>query len=1217
MESEHETVTEPLIDLRHHGAVVIDLGVVVDVRPVDSAVALLHQLHDFGVQVAVFSQTGDAQAVLDTVGLGESFLVGVTDGSPQNVAARLDTPLTAAVIVTADEDVVAAARRAGFALVIAVDRGDDADKLRRRGADVVVRDPGEIDLRAGDRRLSEIPDALTSRHELTALLRVRTPALFLDFDGTLASIVPDPAAAALTDGIDEVLRRLAVVCPIAVISGRDLPDLQTRVGIPGIWYVGSHGLELVGPAGERYENPDVLAATPALDRVARLLEEHLDAVPGVLVEHKRFSIAVHYRAAPDRVDEICATVHEIAGTEDSLRIVGGRNVLEVRPIVAWNEGRALRWVLGHVTHAEGLLPMYIGDDLADEDAFDALAPEGIGIVVRSEESGNRRSAARFAVNDPEQVHELLQRLADLVDRDPASPSRAGGWILYFDGYDPPSEKLREALCTVGNGFFATRGCAPEASAGRWHYPGTYIAGLYNRLHDDRSGTTIVNESLVNAPNWLPMTFRIDGGPWFDVDTVELLDYSQYLNLRRGVLTRRLRCRDEQGRTTTVIERRFVAMHLPHVGALQTTIVAHDWSGTVEIRSALDGAVRNTLVERYRDLASDHLDRVEAAEVTPDSVVLTVQTNQSRIPVAAAARTAVWTDGHRCDCSYRFFDADGSVGHHLTVDVEAGCSITAEKTVTVFTGRDHAVSGPAEAASRLLTGLGRFEEILDGHVLAWEHLWDRVGIDLAGHEEASRIVRFHLLHLLQTVSRNTADLDVGVPARGLHGEAYRGHIFWDELFVFPVLNLREPALTRSLLQYRYRRLPEARRAAAAAGYRGAMYPWQSGSDGREESQQLHLNPDSGRWLPDPSWRQYHIGIAIAYNVWHYYQVTGDVEFLGDFGAEMLVEIARFFASLASYDRARSRYVIRGAMGPDEFHSGYPDAPYAGIDNNAYTNVMAVWVINRAIEALAAIPNHNRAELVDRLHLDAHEMTLWADLGHRMFVPFHDDVISQFEGHGELAELDWDDYRLRYADIRRLDRILEAEGDDVNRYQASKQADVVMLFYLLSSDELRELFDQLGYRLEPETIPRTIDYYLARTSHGSTLSAVVHSWVLLRGHRDRALEYFEQVLASDITDIQGGTTSEGIHLAAMAGSIDLLQRCFTGLEVRGDRLVLGPQWPDSLGALEFPIYYRGRKLWLTVSGRKVDVSAEPGNQQSIEIMCRDRIVTLDPGCTVTLC
>ena len=197
----------------------------------------------------------------------------------------------------------------------------------------------------------------------------------------------------------------------------------------------------------------------------------------------------------------------------------------------------------------------------------------------------------------------------------------------------------------------------------------------------------------------------------------------------------------------------------------------------------------------------------------------------------------------------------------------------------------------------------------------------------------------MFHLLQTVSEHTIDLDVGVPARGLHGEAYRGHIFWDELFVFPFLNLRFPELTRALLRYRVRRLPEARQAARAAGYRGAMYPWQSGSDGREETQRLHLNPRSGRWLPDNSHRQRHVNAAVAWNVWQYYQATGDLDFLAAYGAEMLLEIARFWASIATYNRALDRYEICGVMGPDEYHDGYPDRDEPGLDNNAYTNVMA--------------------------------------------------------------------------------------------------------------------------------------------------------------------------------------------------------------------------------------------------------------------------------------
>jgi alpha,alpha-trehalase len=167
--------------------------------------------------------------------------------------------------------------------------------------------------------------------------------------------------------------------------------------------------------------------------------------------------------------------------------------------------------------------------------------------------------------------------------------------------------------------------------------------------------------------------------------------------------------------------------------------------------------------------------------------------------------------------------------------------------------------------------------LQGHALAWEHLWRRFEINFEPHDpekgdRTARIVHLYIFHLLQTSSLHTKDLDVGVPSRGWHGEAYRGHIFWDELYIFPLLNYRVPEVTRALLIYRYRRLDAARRAAREAGYRGAMYPWQSGSSGREVTQRLHLNPKSGRWLPDNSHLQRHINAAIAYNLWQYYQVT---------------------------------------------------------------------------------------------------------------------------------------------------------------------------------------------------------------------------------------------------------------------------------------------------------------------------------------------------------
>lgn len=556
--------------------------------------------------------------------------------------------------------------------------------------------------------------------------------------------------------------------------------------------------------------------------------------------------------------------------------------------------------------------------------------------------------------------------------------------------------------------------------------------------------------------------------------------------------------------------------------------------------------------------------------------------------------------------------DRQISQHLSARAEAEKPLRIEKIVAIYTSRDVAISEPKIAVSVAMRRAGSFRELLDAHEKQWRQLWNRADIVIANDNRAQMILRLHLFHLLQTTSFNSIDQDAGVPPRGLHGEAYRGHIFWDELFIFPFLNLRIPEVTRSLLMYRFRRLGEARRLAAESGFRGAMFPWQSGSSGREESQVLHLNPKSGRWIPDNTFRQRHVNAAIAFDVWQYFQATDDMEFLSQYGAEMLLEIARFWASIATYNSGRGRYEIADVVGPDEFHTQYPDSDSPGLRNNAYTNVMAAWVLRIAPHALQLLAEDRRAELVDQLGLQEEEFERWKDISGGMWIPFHDDgIISQFEGYGELKEFDWEGYRTKYGDIQRLDRILEAEGDSVNRYKASKQADVLMLFYLFSADELRQLFKGMGYSLEPDQIPKNIRYYLARTSHGSTLSRVVHSWVLARADRKRSWQLFQDALKSDLTDVQGGTTTEGIHLGAMAGTVDLIQRCYTGLEMREEALWLDPMLPDELQEVRLRVRYRGHWLRLRVQQESVTVQFEHGWSGPAKVGLQGRVHVFEEG------
>ncbi|MFI6010046.1 glycoside hydrolase family 65 protein [Streptomyces sp. NPDC051243] len=791
------------------------------------------------------------------------------------------------------------------------------------------------------------------------------------------------------------------------------------------------------------------------------------------------------------------------------------------------------------------------------------------------------------------------------------------WTWEWEGYDPDAEGLRESLCTLGNGYFATRGALPECRAGLVHCPGTYAAGCYDRLESTVSGRQVVNEDLVNLPNWLLLRFRLrraagEWGRWFSPDTHALLDHRHTLDLRHATLTRSFRHRDDEVGVLGVEQTRLVHMEDPHVAALKTVFTAEDWSGEIEIESCLDGDVINSNVHRYRALNRRHVAHVRTGAQDPHTVWLSCRTSTSDIGVAMAARTVVVG---RPSALSELRPARRRAVHRMVVPIAIGRPVTVEKTVALHTSRDMAISDPlGEAVDRVSSAAG-FPALLDSHVASWERLWRRADIQVPG--QAGRILRFHLFHVLQTLSPHTADLDVGVPARGLHGEAYRGHVFWDELFVLPYLNLHFPEVSRALLNYRYRRLARACRAAAAIGRAGAMYPWQSGSDGREETQEWHLNPRSGRWLPDHSRLQHHVGSAIAYNVWQYCEATGDTEFLHTKGAEILLQIARFWAGLAVFDPGTGRYRIRGVVGPDEYHDAYPGAALPGLDDNTYTNVTAAWVLVRALDLLRRLPAWRREELFERVRLGGDELPRWEEISRRLRVPFHQGVISQFEGYDDLAELDWDAYRARHTSIRRLDRILEAEGDTVNRYKASKQADVLMLGHLFSPAELRTLFRHLGYDLDDEVWRRTVDYYLRRTSHGSTLSGLVHGLVLARDRRAEAWSYVQEALEADIADIQGGTTGEGIHLGAMAGTLDLVQRGLTGLGTGEDALWLDPVPLPALSEYGFSLRYRGHwGVGIRRRSGQLEISVPDSDESPIRVVLADRAVTVAPGETCTL-
>ena len=392
-------------------------------------------------------------------------------------------------------------------------------------------------------------------------------------------------------------------------------------------------------------------------------------------------------------------------------------------------------------------------------------------------------------------------------------------------------------------------------------------------------------------------------------------------------------------------------------------------------------------------------------------------------------------------------------------------------------------------------------------------------------------------------------------------------------------------------YRYNRLDAARLYAKKHGYKGAMYPWQTADNGGEETQIVHYNPQDGTWGPDLSRLQRHVSIAIFYNVWKYVSDTEDKEFLENYGAEIMLEIARFWASIARYDENTKRYHIEGVMGPDEYHEKLPGSEKPGLKDNAYTNIMSVWLLEKALELIDRLPENVLERLKQKITFKIAETEKWKRITEKMNVILSkENIISQFDGYMSLKELDWDHYRSKYGNIHRMDRILKAEGDSPDAYKVAKQADTLMPFYLLGSEGVCRIIEKLGFYAgdASELLKNNFEYYDKRTSHGSTLSNPVYGVVssYIQNAENKAVwDRFVEAIKTDIFDTQRGSTGQGIHCGMMAETIGIIRRCFAGIDISGEALELNPQLPEHWNKLAFKIYFRN--IWYNFEFTKKDV------------------------------
>ncbi len=831
---------------------------------------------------------------------------------------------------------------------------------------------------------------------------------------------------------------------------------------------------------------------------------------------------------------------------------------------------------------------------------------------------------------------LREQGADIVVRDLAEITyeeiaawfseglRSDGWNLSYTSFSPKDEKLRETLTSIGNGYLGVRGAYEGSSASHYHYPATYIAGIFNKLDSLVHGKQITNNDFVNTPNWLPVEFRIGGGEFIDPFEQKILSYQQNLNLQNGTMDRELVIQDTLGRVTRITSSRFASMDNPHLCALKFTLRPVNYTARVEFRTAVDGRIQNKGVARYNELSSDHLEHC-GSSLENGMMLLHVRTNHSHYEIVTGTKTSVMSHGKPLDVQRTFTEEERYVGELFEVALSPNKSATIEKVAAIHTSLDSGHSDPMSAAALSLEGATSFAELLELHAQAWQAIWERADLVIEGDRFSQKVLRLHTYHMMCTASPHNPSIDAGMPARGLNGEAYRGHIFWDEIFILPFFNRHFPDISKALLMYRYQRIDAAKEYAHEHGYKGAMFPWQAADDGREDTQVIHLNPKNGKWDSDFSSLQRHVSIAVFYNVWRYIYDTNDTRFLNEYGAEMMFEIARFWASIAKKYPDTGRYHIEGVMGPDEFHESLHEddtdetkKQTGGLKDNAYTNIMSVWLFEKAAEIWQTIDPAVLKKLTSKIKLESAELELWQEISRSMNIRINNEgIIEQFDGYMKLKELDWSHYRAKYINIHRLDRILKAEGDSPDHYKVAKQPDVLMTFYTLSPGEVAELLNKNGYAVQDALtlVRNNYAYYEPRTSHGSTLSKVVHCIIsshLHDGH-EMAWNWFSEALKSDIQDTQGGTTQEGIHCGVMAGTLDTVTRYFAGIAFYNEKLNVHPNLPVQWKKLSMNVCFRNNRYAITIEAQDISVTLFESEGDEAPACIGGQHLTLKKGVT----
>jgi alpha,alpha-trehalose phosphorylase len=751
---------------------------------------------------------------------------------------------------------------------------------------------------------------------------------------------------------------------------------------------------------------------------------------------------------------------------------------------------------------------------------------------------------------------------------------------FYPRYLPQSE----AIFSTANGYLGIRGCFEEGAP--VFHSGTFINGFYESwpiIYGEKAfGFAQTGQTIVNVTDGKIIRLYVDDEPFY-LPTANLLRFERSLDMREGTLDREIVWTLPSGKQVSIRSRRLVSFEHRHLAAISYEVTLLNADAPVVLSSEVLYEHTERPVEGDPRQASGLRGRVLAPRehLTEDQrIVLSHATNHSGMTLACGIDHWVETE---CGYSWETTSSGDSGKAVLSVNAEARAPVRLIKYITYHTSRRVSAEELCERAQRTLDRAQRdgFERLVTGQRRYMDDFWARTDVQVPGDPAVQQMIRFNLFHILQATGRAEG---AGIPAKGLTGQGYEGHYFWDaEIYLLPFLTYTAPRIARNLLKFRHSFLDKARERAREVNQKGALFPWRT------------INGEEASAYYAAGTAQYHLNADIAYALKKYVDVTGDEDFLYEEGAEILVETARLWCDLGFFSERKSGcFCINGVTGPDEYNTV--------VDNNTFTNLMArenLWYAARTVEALRERHPERFAVLVHKTNLDVSELEEWQRAADRMYVPFAEELGIHPQDDDFLEREPWD---FENTPREKYPLLLHHHPLVIYRHQVIKQADVVLAMFLL------------GHHFSLEEKRNNFYYYDPLTTGDSSLSVSIQSIMALElGDMEKGREYARYGALMDLADV-AGNVKDGLHIASMGGTWMAIVYGLAGMRDHEGRIHFRPRVPETLGRVHFPLTIRGQLLDVDIQKDSVTYSLRDGDE--LVIWHEEKEIRLTPEAPVSV-